>query len=93
MTDQLPATVVATLERTSDPERAATELLDALQSRFGWTGVVLTRRDVDQHLERPVTDAEWARLTVTGAWRAIPPIFREGACDYLEQALAEAGVA
>ena len=65
------------LDASDNPESDAIALFHYLMSRFGWTGTVMTREDVESIAERGLTDEEWEAVLSTKEWRDAASMWNE----------------
>lgn len=49
-------------------EDQAIDMVIELERRFGWSATIITRRDVEYTVNRPLADDEWAKLTGSRQW-------------------------
>lgn len=82
------------LDNAEDPEQEALTLLWSLWNRFGWMGVIMTKRDAETVAERPLSDEEFEEITRTWWWRKGASTWHEVGItwDTVRDAVKEAGI-
>lgn len=60
------------------------DLVNALDQRFDWASIILTRDDAEAFLNSPLTDDQWETLRSSRDWKtAIPEAMAEAAASVL----------
>lgn len=59
-------------------EEDALSLLVSMREAFGWSGCEFSRLDVENTLDRPITDDEWEKIRTSYEWERTLP---EQACE------------
>ena len=54
---------------TEVTESEADHIFHILRSKFGWSGTVFSREDVESYLDRELTDEEWETVQNSYEWR------------------------
>jgi hypothetical protein len=67
-------------------------VLHDLRRRFGWTGTIYTRSDVEGELSRGLTDDEWQRVRDSKSWRNLSDCWAEDVWEQINGELLAAGI-